>query len=74
MRFKFNNFARICLNYKPAFEKHLRPKTANGFNYEHLKAVNGRQTPHATQEGLIKPGRRGVGTGHAFPPSERPLP
>jgi len=67
MRFKFNNFARICLNYKLAFEKHLRQKTANGFNYEHLRAVDERQVPHASRDGkgnrALPPDVRG----HAFP-------
>lgn len=36
---KFNNSARICPNYKPGFDKHLRQKTQNGFNYEHLSPM-----------------------------------
>ena len=40
----------MCPNYKPAFEKHLRRKTRNSFNYEHLKRADEKQLPRVALE------------------------
>jgi len=45
----------MCPNYKPAFEKHLRQKTGNSFNYEHLKRADEMQLPRVALENLSIP-------------------
>ena len=45
----------MCPNYKPAFEKHLRQKTRNSFNYEHLKRADEKQLPRVALDDVFVP-------------------